>query len=58
MFYGGGSVVVSIDAGGSVLATFFLFCITECPFEFCNHFDDKKRAGCFNLIVFLTSCDC
>ena len=29
----------------------FLVCITLCPFEFCNHLDEKERAGCIALIV-------
>ena len=29
-----------------------------CPFQFCNHLDGEKRAGCFSLFVFLMSHDC
>ena len=29
-----------------------------CPFQFSNHLDDDERAGCFTLVVFLTSFDC
>ena len=26
-------------------------------FQFCNHLDGEKRAGCLSLIVFLMFCD-
>ena len=29
-----------------------------CPFLFCNHLDEKERAGCFVLIAFLQYCAC
>ena len=38
------------------MLVFVLVYITVCPFQFCNHLDDKKRSGCFDLIVFLISC--
>ena len=45
--------------GGTVLnlSNVFLFS-TFCPFQFGNHLDLEKRAGCFTLIVFLMSSDC
>ena len=35
-----------------------LFCVTLCPFWFCNHLDREETAGCFALFVFLVSHDC
>ena len=29
---------------------FVLICITLCSFYFCNHFDEKERAGCFGCL--------
>ena len=46
-----------IVCGGSVLV-FVMLCITLCPFLFCNHPDEEERAGCFDLMIFLMSCDC
>ena len=37
--------------------SFFLLCVTLCPFLFCNHLDREERAGCFALFVFLVSRD-
>ena len=37
---------------------FVFVCITLCPFYFCNHLDEKERAGCFAFIVFWMSCYC
>ena len=37
---------------------FVLVYITLCPFLFCNHLDEKGRAGCFAFIVFLMYCCC
>ena len=34
------------------MLVFVLLCITLCPFKFCNHIDEEKRAGFFALIVF------
>ena len=28
------------------MLVFVLVYITVCPFKFCNHFDEKDRAGC------------
>ena len=30
---------------------FVLLCITLCPFLFCNHLEERKKAGCFAIIV-------
>ena len=37
-----------------------LYFATLCPFFFCNHLDgeERERAGCFALFVFLVSRDC
>ena len=40
---------------------FVMLCITVCPFLFCNHLEEEKKAGCFVLIVLvqggvLTTC--
>ena len=32
---------------------FVLFCITVCPFKFCNHLEEEAKAGCFAFIVLL-----
>ena len=37
---------------------YVVFCVTLCPFKFCNHLDWEERAGCFTLFVFLVSRDC
>ena len=29
-----------------------LSCGTSCPFQFCNHAAEEKKAGCFTFIVF------
>ena len=28
-----------------------LLCITLCPLQFCNHFEEEEKAGCFAIIV-------
>ena len=40
------------------MLVFALVCLTECPFKFCNHLDDKCRAGRFAFISFWMSCYC
>ena len=40
------------------MLVFVSVCISLTPFYFCNHFDEKERAGCFAFIVFLMSCYC
>ena len=40
------------------MLVFVLVCITLCSFLFCNHLDDKVKAGCFAFIVFWMSCYC
>ena len=37
---------------------FALICITLCPFQFCNHLEEKERAGCFAFIVLRMPCYC
>ena len=60
----GGSVVVDSLFGmlpigsGDSLFVFVLLGITLCPFQFCNHLEEKERAGCFAFIVLLMSCYC
>ena len=34
-----------------------MLCISLGPFKFCNHIDREERAGCYNLFVFLVSCN-
>ena len=43
---------------GSSLIVFVLLCITLCPFQFCNHLEEERRAGCFAFIVLRMSCYC
>ena len=33
-----------------------LFCITVCPFYFCNHLEEEEKAGCFAIIVLEMYC--
>ena len=33
------------------MLVFILVCITLCAFQFCNHLEQEKGAGCFALIV-------
>ena len=40
------------------MLVFVLVCITLCPFKFCNHIDEKERAGCFAFVVLWMSCYC
>ena len=40
------------------MLVFVLVCITLCPFQFCDHLDEKERAGCFAFVVFWMSCYC
>ena len=59
----GGSVVgdpLMIDTSIVGFCNCFMFClcVTLCPFQFCNHLDGEKRAGCFAKFVFLVSHDC
>ena len=49
--------VLSFVYGGSVFF-FVLVCITLCPFQFCNHLEEKERADCFSFIVLRMSCYC
>ena len=35
---------------------FVLFCITVCPFLFCNHHKEKEKACCFAIIVLQMYC--
>ena len=37
---------------------FVLLCITLCPFQFCNHLEEKEQAGCFTSIVLHMCCYC
>ena len=42
--------VVGIPMGTNcapLVAYLLLFCVTLCPFWFCNHLDREERAGCF-----------
>ena len=47
-----------IVCGSSVIGI-VLLCISLRPFSFCNQLDEEERfhAVCFDLIVFLMSCD-
>ena len=51
--------MLTIVCGNSVFV-FVLLCITLCPFEFCNHLKEEKKADCFAVIVLQTYCyyDC
>ena len=49
--------VLSVVCGGSVFV-FDLFCITLCPFLFCNNLEEEEKAGCFAFIVLQMSCYC
>ena len=43
---------------GGLCLVLLLYCYSWCPFSFCNHLADEKKAGCFTLIVSLLSYDC
>ena len=41
---------------GSSVVVFALSCITLGPFQFCNHLEEKEKAGCFDIIVLQMHC--
>ena len=49
--------VPHIVCGGSVFSLCFVV-HSLCPSYVCYHFDEKKGASCFALIVFMCFCDC
>ena len=47
--------MLHIVCGNSVFV-FVLLCITLCPFNICNHLEEKEKTGCFAIIVLQMYC--
>ena len=61
-FEGGGPVVIDLlfivllIVCVSSVYKLVLVCIALCLFEFCNHFEEEEKAGCFASIVLQLYC--